>query len=155
MFDTLAMLALASKLVGAPALGVAVEARAKAAHVAAESALALEGLEGEELAAWSRRLWGWSYWESAWHPSPPGSNDNGAACGIMQVHFPERLLAGATCDAVRKDAVLGYRVGYRLLKELVAKCGSLDAALGAYATGQCRPKMQLVRWRCQRLSDKC
>lgn len=150
------LLALVAKLVGSPLPeGHAVTLRAAAALVAVEAALAAEGVEGEELGTWARRLWGWSYWESSWQSDPKGSNDNGSACGTLQVHGPERLLSGATCAAVRKSAVLGYRVGYRLMRELVTTCGSVERALGAYATGQCGGAPQLVRRRCKLLSDPC
>lgn len=152
---TSTILALVATLVGSAKVPDAVAARASGALVDAEAALRAEGLDGEKLEVWSRRLWGWAYWESGWHASPAGSNDNGAACGVLQVHGPERLLEGATCAAVRKDRVLGFRAGYRMLVELVDKCGSVERALGAYATGQCGGAPMLVRRRCKALGDTC
>lgn len=150
-----ALLALVATLVGTAKVPDAVTERAKGALVDVETALRAESLDGEKLEAWSRRLWGWAYWESGWHAAPAGSNDAGAACGVLQVHGPERLLDGATCAAVRKDRVLGFRVGYRLIVELVAKCGTVERALGAYATGQCGGAPLLVRRRCKVLGDPC
>lgn len=150
-----AILALVSTLVGTKVSNVhPAYVRAETALDSVEIALRQEGLEGPELEAWALRLWGWSYWESSWYPSPPGDNDGGRACGVLQVHEPGALLPGATCAAVRKDLVLGYRVGYRALRKFVTLCGSIDAGLGAYATGMCRSNMNLVRKRCIALGDK-
>lgn len=93
---------------------------------------------------------GW--YEGAWQASPPGSNDSGRACGVMQVHSPQWDIAGATCEAVRADRVLGFEVGIVRLQTLEARCGSIAAGLAAYATdGRCGKQLgAAMSWRCRR-----
>jgi len=76
---------------------------------------------------------------------PPGTpkekcNDDGSACGVLQVHSPEREIEGATCEKVRADRKLGLRVGLALMLRLSKKCGTIGAGLSAYGTnGACPP----------------
>lgn len=91
------------------------------------------------------------FFESSFHVSPPGYNDDGKACGRMQVHSPEKFVEGATCAKVRADGVLGWEAGIAVLQKFEAKCGTIVGALNAYAwDGECHPGvvMDLVRQRC-------
>lgn len=83
---------------------------------------------------WAWRAWVWAFHESSLTPSALG--DAGKSCGYLQVSNPEKVLSGATCDKVRKDGVLGFRVGMGLMKMLIDRCGSVSSALTMYATGQ-------------------
>ena len=91
--------------------------------------------------------------------SPRGFNDDGAACGVMQTHTPEKILDGATCAKVRADRKLGIRVGVTLMLRKEAECGSLRAGLTAYATsGACPAKgwtIGLVLKRCELAGGVC
>jgi len=98
------------------------------------AAVAAEGIPEGDRATWTRRAWVWAYYESAFTTDALG--DAGASCGVLQVNAPEKWIAGATCDAVRKDRVLGFRVGLRLMKHLIDKCGSVRSGLTSYATGK-------------------
>ena len=50
----------------------------------------------------------------------------------------EWLPAGWTCAALRKDRVLGWRAGIRIMRRLIDKCGSVKSGLTAFATdGAC------------------
>lgn len=82
------------------------------------------------------------HFEAANEANPKGSNDNGGACGVMQVHVSEVpkgwLPETWTCAALRADRELGYRAGLRVVRRLEDKCGSLGGALTAFATnGEC------------------
>lgn len=146
MLDTttrLRVLALAAKLVGLPlAESHPVSQRALAAY---EDVLAAEdklSVPAGERARWADRLFVWSYYESSWLANPPGSNDDGRACGVLQVHVgelpPGVLPPKWTCARVREDRVLGYEAGALLMRHLIVKCGSVEAGLTAYATdGAC------------------
>lgn len=125
---------------------------------AAENAAAVETVVEKlvsnptERLAWARIIYVFGYFEASWLANPKGSNDQGSACGVMQVHTPEKFLPGATCSAVRKDLALGYEVGLTLMLQLEAQCGSKAAALTAYATNGSCPKgwiLPLVRKRCK------
>lgn len=75
----------------------------------------------------------WAAYESAWHASPPGYNDDGKACGVMQVHLP-----ADRCKAARASLDVGFDEGLALMVSLRAKCGSWAAGLTAYSmTGEC------------------
>lgn len=129
--------------------------RAQGALADAYAALALEGEPQIDL--WARRIWGWSGYESNFFTSPKGLNDHGSACGVLQAHTPQKFLEGATCEAVRKDRVLGYRVGYRIMKDRITVCKSVKRGLGAYATdGACHEWVPaLVIARCKIIGDDC
>lgn len=75
-----------------------------------------------------------SYYESNWYENPYGDNDKSKACGVMQTHTPERFVAGATCEKVRVDRVLGYQVGMEILLNRWRACGTLEAAMTAYGS---------------------
>jgi hypothetical protein len=105
-----------------------------------------------EQKAWTRILFTFGGFESGWWKSPKGWNDNGNACGVLQVHTPQKYVPGATCDKVRKDLELGYEVGLRLMLQLEEHCGSKASALTAYATGVCGTStfvLPLVKRRCK------
>lgn len=88
----------------------------------------------------------WALSESSWLSNPHGWNDNGNACGVMQVQ--KQHLKEATCEEVRSDLFLGFREGHRIIMEGVERCGSVKAALGYYASGICGGAPALVRARC-------
>lgn len=109
-------------------------------------------------ASYQRALFRWGYGEGGWYANPPGDNDKGAACGVMQVHEPWKIIPGATCEKVRKDLELGYRVGMELLIQLEEKCGSLGKALNVYSIygATCSTKIHpLVLRRCKEAGVKC
>lgn len=113
----------------------------RASSAADDLAQALEeekaGEGSIDRATWTRLVFVWAYHESAFYTDAVG--DGGASVGVMQVQTPEKWLAGATREKVLKDRVLGFRVGIRVMRELVKKCGSLRAGLTAYATdGSCK-----------------
>lgn len=124
--------------------------RAQSAAADLELALAVES-EPSSRDRDRRLAWVWSYYESSWRTDPEGSNDQGAACGVMQVHASELvgvLPAEWTCRKLRTDRVLGYRAGLRTLHHLETKCGSLEAALGAFSgNGTCARGFGLVHRR--------
>lgn len=102
---------------------------------------------------WARVLYVWSFYESAWRANPPGFNDDGHACGVMQTWAPHKIVEGATCSKVRADRRLGYRVGFTLMRQKFTECGSMQSALVAFSMyGSC-PKpgttIQLVQHRCK------
>lgn len=109
------------------------------------AALVADGIEHlSDRDTWAWRGWVWAFHESALTQDALG--DNGASCGYMQVMTPEKVLTGATCEKVRKDGVLGFRVGLGLMKRLIDKCGSVRSGLTNYATGKDCPTwtIQLV-----------
>ena len=98
--------------------------------------------------------------ESSFYTNPPGFNDNGAACGVMQLHNPQLDLPAATCEAVRKDRVLGFEAGIARIQRLEKECGSIAEALSAYAwRGECTHGiiLDIVKRRCRKagLSETC
>ncbi len=100
---------------------------------------------------WASILFVFAWKEGSCHANPPGFNDDGRACGVLQVHNPEKILAGATCHKVRSSRRLGLRVGLQLMMEKAEECGSIPSGLTAYAMyGSC-PKngwvLPLVRER--------
>ena len=100
----------------------------------------------------ARILYVWGYYEGSWYPNPygfpdgrvlEGTNDGGRACGVMQLHLDEiNALVGWkgildpswSCRALRKDRLLGFRAGLRVILELERRYGSLGAAMTAYST---------------------
>lgn len=113
-----------------------------------------------ERETWARIAFVFGYFEASWLSNPAGSNDNGAACGVMQVHTPEKFVPGATCAAVRKSLALGYEVGLTLMLQLEAQCGSKAAALTAFATNGTCPKgwtLPIIKRRCKMagLTEEC
>lgn len=96
-------------------------------------------------------------------PSVKGANDDGHACGPMQVHpeyYPAGALEGITCKEMRTDFRLGMRAGLLAIRYFEDKCGSLAAALTAYSMRGVCPKgwtLGLVEKRCTEagLTKKC
>jgi hypothetical protein len=134
-----ALLALLPALLGTPALPAShpFNVRANAAADDLIAAMVAEGIPEGDRETWGRRAFVWSFYESAFTRDALG--DAGASCGYMQVSTPGKWLKDATCDSVRKDGVAGYRVGLRVMKLLIDKCGSVRAGLNAYATnGECK-----------------
>lgn len=116
---------------------------------------------------------GWSFFEASWYANPygfpdgsvlPGTNDGGHACGTMQPHvegiraMPHwKGVVPWSCVAVRKDRVLGFRAGLRILLRLEEDCLSLCGALTAYSTDlACKPwTAAVVRKRSKELGLGC
>ena len=113
----------------------------------------------EQREAWTRSLFGWGFWEASWYVNPPGSNDDGKACGVFQIHSPERIVEGATCEMLRKDGKLAAKVALTLLLEREKACGSKAAAWTAFSwDGACHAQtLTIVKYRCLRLglTDRC
>lgn len=98
------------------------------------------------------------YHEASLMTSPPGSNDAGTACGVGQIHASEMrgvLPETWTCQALRTDRVLGFRAMFRVIHHFEEQCGSLEEALGAYATGKCQRGVGLVLRRCKEAGVDC
>lgn len=75
----------------------------------------------------------WAAYESGWYTNPPGSNDDGKACGVLQVHLP-----ADRCKAARASLDVGFDEGLSLMVSLRAKCGSWGGGLTAYSMkGEC------------------
>lgn len=132
-----ALLASLPKLTGLPALPAKHWFMVRAAQAADNLIAALEADGIDKLSdrdVWAWRGWVWAYHESGFQVDALG--DNGASCGYLQVMTPEKVLTDATCDKVRKDGVLGFRVGLGLMKRLIDKCGSTRSGLTNYATGK-------------------
>jgi hypothetical protein len=129
------------------------ETLARINSAAADLLFVTEEIPEEHRDALTRVAFEYAGEEAGFYASPAGSNDSGSACGVLQVHWPEVDVKGATCDAVRADRKLGFRVGLLRMHRLWSKCGSLAAGLNAYSTnGTCtkQPILSLVRNRCQR-----
>ncbi len=124
---------------------------------AVEAVWSLPGLSEADRERYTRLAVVFGLHEGAWLASPVGSNDHGSACGVMQVWNPERIVPGATCAAVRRDRVLGFRVGVLAMMQLEARCGSLRRGLNAYATGKDCPgyHLWLVDQRCAEAGVAC
>lgn len=106
-----------------------------------------KGLTPEEQCIKTVKLYlRWSLSESNLLASPPGNNDKGAACGVMQVNY--FYLREWTCKEVRKDLFKGYAEAHRIVLEGVALCGTVERAMGYYSTGKCGGAPGLVRSRC-------
>lgn len=131
--------------------------RGEAAMLDAVAAVQAMKLSDADQERYARLAVVFGFYEGAWLASPRGSNDNGAACGVMQVWSPERILPGATCAKVRADRVLGFRVGLLTIQQLEARCGSLRKALNSYATGRDCPEyhIALVDKRCAMAGVSC
>jgi hypothetical protein len=99
------------------------------------------------------------FYEGSWYADPPGDNDTGQACGVLQVHNPHTIIPGATCKKVRKDLDLGYEVGIQLILDHEERCGSLGSALTMYAMGPIHNK-DSGKWECPKfilpmISKRC
>ena len=90
-----------------------------------------------------------SFHESGWKTDALG--DGGKSCGVMQTQQPQKWVAGATCDKVRADRKLGYKVGLAVLRGAKEKCGANTTAkvwLGMYASGMCGMAQVAAKKRC-------
>jgi hypothetical protein len=126
--------------------------------------------------AWVKIAFTWAGYESGWHPSPKGSNDDGAACGVLQVHVGEVIsmlepgMPGITCKKVRASLDLGVEAGLRVMLYFEAQCGSKAAAMTAFSTNGLCPvyenpvtkvktgwTLPIVKKRCKLagLTDEC
>lgn len=89
--------------------------------------------------------------EGRWRVSPLGSNDAGAACGVVQINrwqIPEGL---GTCEELRASRVAAFRAWHAMFAATLTRCGSVRSALGAImSTGKCGAVPKLVARRCAR-----
>lgn len=141
-------------------------------RAAMDEAIEKGAISPAERAAYARDLFLWSFYESAWYADPrcpvgtSECNDNGAACGVMQLHvesvpaswLPLPLLR--SCAALRADRRLGYLAAIYTLAALERACGgSRLLALAAYSTnGACGTLMTLpkiVKARCAEIPEGC
>lgn len=99
--------------------------------------------------AWARSIFGWQYWEASWLTRPKGYNDDGKACGVMQIHNPHKIIPGVTCEMLKKDSKLSVKVALTYLLEREKTCGSKAAAWSAYSwDGNChKDTLYLVKRR--------
>lgn len=86
----------------------------------------------------------WIGWESGGDEKAVG--DAGRSCGAGQV---QPHLVGTTCAALTSSRRFAIRVTVVLMRELVRRCGSVRAGLGAYAGGTCGARAELVARRCR------
>ena len=112
----------------------------RAASCAADVEEVVTLLPEYQRAVWAPVLYVFALKEGNCYASPPGDNDAGAACGVLQVHEPQKIIAGATCEKVRADRKLGLRVGLAVMIQWSKECGSIGGGLSAYATGSCPKK---------------
>lgn len=110
-------------------------------------------VQPERQDVWARVLFTFAELEGGCLASPVGFNDAGRACGVLQVHNPEKVIEGATCEKVRKSRKLGLEVGLVLMMQLTDQCGSIGEGLTAYAMyGACPSQgyvLPLVKRRCK------
>lgn len=135
---------LSAQVPGLKAIPDAFQSRGEAAaeDVSAAVAMLPSGVPEDRREVYARLLFTWSFFESSWLANPPGSNDKGSACGVLQIHTPELWLPGATCAKVRASRKLGYLVGLTVIRQLEKKCGSLGSAMTAFSTyGMCQVKI--------------
>lgn len=71
--------------------------------------------------------------------------DGGRSCGVLQ---QQPYWTGTTCDALRADRRYALRSGLAVMRDAVARCGSIRAGLGLYAGGKCGARPDLVKLRC-------
>lgn len=111
-----------------------------------------------QVSTWAPIVFVFAQKESACRTNPAGFNDDGNACGVLQVHTPEKIVPGATCAKVRADRKLGLRVGLTLMLAKAKECGSIRGGLTAFAMrGEC-PKgwtLPLVVQRCKLAGGVC
>lgn len=89
----------------------------------------------------------WQHGESSLLANPKGSNDDGQACGAMQVNVQH--IGFEECRLARKSYRHGVEIGVRMMLAEVARCGGVVAGLGAYSTkGQCGGAPMLIARRC-------
>ena len=89
-----------------------------------------------------RLLTVWAYHESSYTPSAVG--DHGRSVGLLQL---SPSLAGRSAAELRNPHT-NVEAAIDVLRRLVAQCGSLPRALGAYASGHCGGAPALVARRC-------
>ena len=135
---------------------IMVRADEAAKAISEKVALVYGDLSAEEQEKRARVAYVWAFHESGWQANPKGSNDQGAAAGLFQVHVmsvPKGVLPeGFTASGIRADIGMGAEAGLRLIKYLEEKCGSLRAGMTAFSTnGSCPTKgwtITLVTRRC-------
>jgi hypothetical protein len=107
----------------------------------------LAGLDAEQTA---RLLVTWGYFEAAWKADAVG--DGGRSIGVMQVN--SMWLGPHKVADVLASRRLGFRLGLAIMRQAIAKCGSVKSGLGAFASGKCGGAQELVERRCK-LSGAC
>lgn len=88
----------------------------------------------------------WWWHEARFRVDVHGDQGRGDALGPLQVH--RQWMTPAEQIEVRRDARAGLRVGLRLMRRMVAWCGSVEGGLRAYSSGRCSGARQLVAARC-------
>jgi len=88
----------------------------------------------------------WPYFESSWKHKVVG--DGGKSCGYMQVNAIFKPWTRMTCQEMKESPLAGATAGARALEFLIEKCGSLESALGAFASGHCGGSKNIVKHRC-------
>lgn len=94
----------------------------------------------------ARLLAVWAYRESAGRSV---MGDQGAACGVLQLHEVARQ--GTPCTEILADRRVGLALGLAWMQRMSEQCGSLRGGLRAYASGTCAGSMrarELVEARC-------
>lgn len=115
---------------GEPPPAVAARARAAAEAVQRSAARVCAPVDRE---ACARLGFVWAGYEAGWYASPPGYNDDGKACGVLQIHLP-----ADRCKAARASLDVGFDEGLSLMVSLKSKCGTWAGALTAYSMrGEC------------------
>jgi len=110
----------------------------RATSCAADVVEVVDSLPEHQRTLWAPVLYVWALKEGGCYADPPGSSDDRAACGVTQVHEPQKVIAGATCAKVRADRKLGLQVGLTLMIQLAKKCGTIGGGMTAYSTnGAC------------------
>ena len=135
---------------------IMVRANAAAKAISEKTVLVYADLPLAEQEKRARVAFTWAFHESGWQANPKGSNDQGSAAGILQIHVasvPKGVLPdGFTPAALRADVAVGAEAGLRVIRHLEEKCGSLRAAMTAFSTnGACPAKgwtVGLVTRRC-------
>ncbi len=93
--------------------------------------------------------------EGRWRVSPLGSNDAGAACGVVQINRWQIPEGFGTCAELRASRVAAFRAWHAMFAATLTRCGSVRAALGAImSNGKCGAVPKLVALRCS-LSGSC
>jgi hypothetical protein len=115
-------------------------------------------LDKNEINPWKKMTFTMHGKEASFSANPKGSNDNGNACGALQVWAPW-LPEGLTCKQVRASRKLGLRAGVIVALNFRDKCGGgLGEAWSAFAMGRCGPKgmaLEVILERCKIAGVSC
>lgn len=100
----------------------------------------------------------WGLYESAGRADVV--SPDGLDCGVIGLRLTTLATLGSSCDAVRQDRKLGFRLALRWLRLLKSQCttkiGSahtVECALRAYSSGSFTKAGALVAKRCAVIGD--